>query len=275
MTDTAERNFLGIPITGDVNSERSTPQRTKEEFAAIMQPVLDDPTITAFGWRQYTPYFNDGETCYFNAYSPWFKTIAPAPEPVVERSYEERLLQAVGDQFPFQYVLTTANVLKMVAEALKQVPPVDLAKVLEERDRLILERHGAVLAQGSSAAVTYVQGVLADILAHIDDPEPDPQDEGDDDEYCDLDEEYGFEYGSRHGLGKIEYDSWGQRPDGTRGRLNERYEGPDEARYRRCEALDKAIQGGEFDAVLLELFGDHASITVRKTGIAVDGYSHD
>lgn len=25
------------------------------------------PTLTSFGWRQYTPYFNDGEECVFGA----------------------------------------------------------------------------------------------------------------------------------------------------------------------------------------------------------------
>lgn len=53
------------------------------------------------------------------------------------------------------------------------------------------------------------------------------------------------------------------------------YEGPDEARYDRCHALDRAIDGGEFLDVLLEAFGDHAEVTVRRDGIQVEFYSHD
>ncbi len=40
-------------------------------------------------------------------------------------------------------------------------------------------------------------------------------------------------------------------------------------------ALSRAVNGGEFDVALLELFGDHANITVTREGITVDEYSHD
>lgn len=53
------------------------------------------------------------------------------------------------------------------------------------------------------------------------------------------------------------------------------YAGPDEARYDRCLALDKALDGEEFDEVLLAAFGDHAQVTVKKDGIKVDFYDHD
>lgn len=40
--------------------------------------------------------------------------------------------------------------------------------------------------------------------------------------------------------------------------------------------LSEAIEGGEFDNVLLELFGDHAQVQVVKgKAIHVEGYSHD
>lgn len=57
--------------------------------------------------------------------------------------------------------------------------------------------------------------------------------------------------------------------------VDQPYQGPDEARYDRCLALNAAIEGGEFLDVLLDAFGDHAEITVRKDGIKVDFYSHD
>lgn len=44
---------------------------------------------------------------------------------------------------------------------------------------------------------------------------------------------------------------------------------------KRCEALDKALRGGEFDDVLLNSFGDHAEVIVRKDGIQVNHYSHE
>jgi hypothetical protein len=194
MTDTQERNFLGIPISGEIHSHRAgKEQRTKEEFAEILKPVLDDPTIIDFGWRQYTPYFNDGDTCVFGAHGLWVRAEKiEAPKP--PESEEERC------------------------------PDCD---ELDSRCT------------------------------------------------CDEGEEFDFDYGSKHNLGKVTHDGWGTLPDGSRGPLNERYEGPDEERYRRVEKLARAIEGGSFDHALLELFGDHATIHVRKTGITVEEYSHD
>jgi hypothetical protein len=61
------KNFLGIPVTGDINyAERRVPQKPLEELSPLMQALLDDPTIESFGWTQYTPYFNDGEPCVFS-----------------------------------------------------------------------------------------------------------------------------------------------------------------------------------------------------------------
>lgn len=76
MTDTDTRlNFLGIPVVGDrqMGSTR-TEQKTIEDLAPTMQAVIDDPYFTAFGWRQYTPYFNDGDVCEFGVYGFWIKT---------------------------------------------------------------------------------------------------------------------------------------------------------------------------------------------------------
>lgn len=53
------------------------------------------------------------------------------------------------------------------------------------------------------------------------------------------------------------------------------YEGPDEARYDRCLELAKAVEGGAFENVLLDLFGDHAEVTVTREEAKVEFYDHD
>lgn len=89
-----------------------------------------------------------------------------------------------------------------------------------------------------------------------------------------VDSTYGLEvgrYGGHPSLGGIER-TWNEE---RRTYLMGRYAGSDEARYLRCMALNAAIEGGEFLDVLLDAFGDHAEITVRKEGINVGFYSHD
>ncbi|WP_331445820.1 hypothetical protein [Streptomyces xanthochromogenes] len=163
MTD---RNFLGIPVEGDYTAGSTrTEQKPIEEFQPILQAVLDDPSVIEFGWRQYTPYFNDGEPCEFSGYGTWVRTAKDA----------------------------------------------------------------------------------------------------------EVDDEYDLEVDSHVSLGKRPYR---QDPEtGKYGFLP--YEGPDEARHDRCKALASAIEGGHFETVLLDAFGDHAAITVRRNGIQVDFYEHD
>lgn len=43
----------------------------------------------------------------------------------------------------------------------------------------------------------------------------------------------------------------------------------------RCKALSDAVDSGAFEHVLLDAFGDHAGVTVRRDGITVEFYHHD
>lgn len=67
MTDTA--TFAGLAINGSVvqTDMHYKPQRSQEEFDAILQAVLNDPAVAEIAWTQYTPYFNDGDPCVFGA----------------------------------------------------------------------------------------------------------------------------------------------------------------------------------------------------------------
>lgn len=47
---------------------KSMAVRGKEIFAAETAALFEKfPAMETFAWRQYTPYFNDGDTCYFRA----------------------------------------------------------------------------------------------------------------------------------------------------------------------------------------------------------------
>lgn len=88
-----------------------------------------------------------------------------------------------------------------------------------------------------------------------------------DEEYFDR---YDLDVDYHRSLGTVKYD---YDENGRWSKVG--YEGPDEARYDRCQDLDSALQSGAYDTVLLKTFGDHALVTVRKAGIEVEFYSHD
>lgn len=73
------RTFLGLPVEGDITEgDKREKQRPLEDLQPILQALLDDEGIIEFGWRQYTPYFNDGEPCTFRAYGTWVRTVVDA-----------------------------------------------------------------------------------------------------------------------------------------------------------------------------------------------------
>lgn len=63
----SNHTFMGMTIEGDITrgAEKQVPQRPKEELAPLLAAVIEDPLVAGVRWRQYTPYFNDGEPCVF------------------------------------------------------------------------------------------------------------------------------------------------------------------------------------------------------------------
>jgi hypothetical protein len=85
---TARPSFLGIEIHGDINEgDKRKAQRPMTDLAPIVQAVLDDPTVVEFGWRQYTPYFNDGDPCTFRANGAWVRL--DTDRPADDEEYED------------------------------------------------------------------------------------------------------------------------------------------------------------------------------------------
>lgn len=61
------RSTFGFPVEGEFSGggTNSVPQRTQAEFLELFRAVMNDPLIEKITWDQYTPYFNDGDTCEF------------------------------------------------------------------------------------------------------------------------------------------------------------------------------------------------------------------
>ena len=50
--------------------QKKVVEESKAAFAEVTKWFFDQyPELHSFGWRQYTPYFNDGDTCYFGVYA--------------------------------------------------------------------------------------------------------------------------------------------------------------------------------------------------------------
>lgn len=66
----AESTFAGRPVVGDFypGAPVQVEQWDEGQFIELLDAVFAaDERVTAVGWRQYTPYFNDGDACVFGA----------------------------------------------------------------------------------------------------------------------------------------------------------------------------------------------------------------
>lgn len=70
MTD---RKFMGIEVEGDIVSQGRTPvdQEPIENLYPYFKAAFENGVL-AVKWEQYTPYFNDGEPCYFRVGEPQY-----------------------------------------------------------------------------------------------------------------------------------------------------------------------------------------------------------
>lgn len=66
------REMFGIPIEGGVHTE---PEPANQRPFKDLKPYFDalwEKGIVAVSWTQYTPWFNDGDTCEFSVNEPSF-----------------------------------------------------------------------------------------------------------------------------------------------------------------------------------------------------------
>lgn len=97
------------------------------------------------------------------------------------------------------------------------------------------------------------------------------QDEDDEEDGEDLTESLSVAYGEHPTLGERER-RWNST---TREYETVGYKGNHEATHGLCVAYSDALDSNAFDDVLLDAFGDHCSVVVRRDGITVETYEHD
>jgi len=131
-------------------------------FTDLTKTIFEDhPKVKSFGWNQYTPYFNDGETCEFSANTDYIHINS---EPVDESDWiNETKITNYG----------TWNREKRVYEGRTEVPNLDydpeLSKASEEiREFLRNFDNDFFLSQfGDHAEVTITaEGVSVDEYEH-------------------------------------------------------------------------------------------------------------
>jgi len=64
-------------------------KRNEAFFAEAVKSIFEEfPCVDSFSWTQYTPYFNDGDTCNFSAHTDYFTMTTDGGEMEWEGEYE-------------------------------------------------------------------------------------------------------------------------------------------------------------------------------------------
>lgn len=86
------------------------------------------PKLKSFGWTQYTPYFNDGDACYFGVNSDC---------PYINGEHCE-------DMEEKQYKKWGENTVKSISELIGSIDDDDLAAVFEDHVMVTIHRSGRI-----------------------------------------------------------------------------------------------------------------------------------
>lgn len=143
----------------EINEARQNYQALmRQHGAALVEEMAKDifdafPCVRAIQWTQYTPYFNDGEPCYFSVNEARLALNEDFMESL-QASEKQCLYECHDDFTEFSYRLTdhpntpTAQVLRKIKEALEEFQGVlnNLSEAMEEafgdHQQITISRNG-------------------------------------------------------------------------------------------------------------------------------------
>lgn len=99
MTDA----FYNKPIEGTISHYTDPPgeQHDPDDLINALDAVVEMPEVAKVRWKQYTPYFNDGEACVFGAHSPEVLLVVEANIDEDEDDYDETYWRGTYDLFSY------------------------------------------------------------------------------------------------------------------------------------------------------------------------------
>jgi len=73
-------DLVGKPIHGNISHyarSRHVEQHDPKNLIEMLDALLNLEEVDSVRWEQYTPYFNDGDPCYFSVHEPRVKLLHP------------------------------------------------------------------------------------------------------------------------------------------------------------------------------------------------------
>lgn len=115
-------------------AQKQAKQVMEQAFQDVSKELFDQhPTLKAFRWNQYTPYFNDGDECVFDARTTY---------PDLRFTDTDEEAGEMGDGFLGEYDLTgdQEKTFKAVVEFLRQFDNDDYKNMFGDHCQVTVER---------------------------------------------------------------------------------------------------------------------------------------
>jgi hypothetical protein len=104
--------------------KKALTDQLKGEFPAILKPLFEKyPSVEKIRWRQYTPYFNDGDECTFSAHVDSL---------------------AINDDEPYETSDGNEDASEEFTDALGEIPEEMLKEIFGDHVMVIVNRDGTV-----------------------------------------------------------------------------------------------------------------------------------
>lgn len=121
--------------------QKKMEEEGKQFFSELAKDLFEqNPSLLKFGWVQYTPYFNDGDACYFSAQLSEPRILLDGQD---EDSYDDYLYYREDDNGH------EAKVWRNVVDFLEQFDHNDVESMFGDHCEVIVTRDGVEVEEYS------------------------------------------------------------------------------------------------------------------------------
>ncbi|ANF51743.1 hypothetical protein A0O34_15060 [Chryseobacterium glaciei] len=126
--------------------KQETLKDLQKDFPLIFKPLFEkSEKIQSVGWRQYTPYFNDGDECTFSANTDdLIINGEDSGDMEAENDFFNKEIWDGGTKLNPNYIESEGNIIEEFQKALSEIPEEFYKELFGDHIKVIIERSGEI-----------------------------------------------------------------------------------------------------------------------------------
>ena len=129
--------------------KQETLKELQKDFPLIFKPLFEkSEKIQSIGWRQYTPYWNDGDECTFRANTNYLIINGEDLDDFDNKEdFFNKEIWDNGTKINPNYIENEGNVIKEFKEILSEIPEEFYKELFGDHITVIIERSGEIMTE--------------------------------------------------------------------------------------------------------------------------------